>query len=320
MSVERYGSKTDVVVKLVLVFFIALLSFSVGTFVGKKFSDNQYKLSKLEPHKKSENSEASEEDSHKVADHPSDEHGANRGVASVTEGKSSAHGGGKGLSDDEIAKLAQEFVADDKKPEKTQDEHGSAHGSSHEQAKTPDSHGAKPNDHSEAAANSHDQSNEDSHSASTHKVAAANTHAEAHAEPKAEAKQTHQQAAPAHEAPLMPANRMANGHAPVAENPKASESRIPAALPKEVASSAIGKFTVQVSSFTSEKEAQQMSASLKEQGFSAFYVSAKVKNETRYRVSIGLFATAKEADSYMKDLLKRKKVESAIVQPVKSAN
>ena len=49
MAVERYGSKTDVVVKLILVFFISLLSFSIGTFVGKKFSDNQHKIAQLEP-------------------------------------------------------------------------------------------------------------------------------------------------------------------------------------------------------------------------------------------------------------------------------
>jgi hypothetical protein len=42
------GFKTDFLVKLVLIFFISLLSFSVGTFVGKKFSDNQYRQASLE--------------------------------------------------------------------------------------------------------------------------------------------------------------------------------------------------------------------------------------------------------------------------------
>ena len=42
-------SKTDNFVKLTLVFFISLLSFSVGTFVGKKFSDNQHKVSQMKP-------------------------------------------------------------------------------------------------------------------------------------------------------------------------------------------------------------------------------------------------------------------------------
>ncbi len=42
------GSRTDTLIKLVLIFFISLLSFSVGTFVGKKFSDSQHKLAQLE--------------------------------------------------------------------------------------------------------------------------------------------------------------------------------------------------------------------------------------------------------------------------------
>ena len=45
------SQKTDKMLKLALVFFISLLSFSIGTFVGKKYSDNQHKLAELEPTK-----------------------------------------------------------------------------------------------------------------------------------------------------------------------------------------------------------------------------------------------------------------------------
>ena len=45
------SQKTDNMIKLALVFFVTLLSFSIGTYVGKKYSDNQYKLSLLEPKK-----------------------------------------------------------------------------------------------------------------------------------------------------------------------------------------------------------------------------------------------------------------------------
>jgi len=38
-------------IKLALVFFVSLLSFSVGTYIGKKYSDNQHKLALLEPKK-----------------------------------------------------------------------------------------------------------------------------------------------------------------------------------------------------------------------------------------------------------------------------
>lgn len=45
---ERGGSKADTLVKLVLVFFISLLSFSVGTFVGKQVSDSDHRRMALE--------------------------------------------------------------------------------------------------------------------------------------------------------------------------------------------------------------------------------------------------------------------------------
>lgn len=107
------GAKSDVAVKLVLVFFISLLSFSIGTYIGKKYSDNQHKLAQLEPGAASE---------------------AKRSVAS--EGHEAL------ISDDEIKNLADdktkdvkaikdEFIADD-----TQ---GSA-----PQAATHDTHQASP--------------------------------------------------------------------------------------------------------------------------------------------------------------------------------
>ena len=79
------AGKSETFIKLGLVFFISLLSFAVGTLVGKEYSDRQYKLSKLEPHGTQHNQ---------------------REVAS--EGKTNK------LSDEEIAKLAEEFVTDDK--------------------------------------------------------------------------------------------------------------------------------------------------------------------------------------------------------------
>jgi hypothetical protein len=48
MRNQKGGSRTDTLIKLVLIFFISLLSFSVGTFVGKNFSDSKYKQAQLE--------------------------------------------------------------------------------------------------------------------------------------------------------------------------------------------------------------------------------------------------------------------------------
>ncbi|MFN8845538.1 MAG: SPOR domain-containing protein [Bdellovibrionales bacterium] len=87
------AGKSETFIKLGLVFFIALLSFSVGTLVGKQYSDRQYKLSKMEP-----------------GEHESQD----RKVASESHDSSPTQTGPKSkLTDEEIAKLAEEFVTDD---------------------------------------------------------------------------------------------------------------------------------------------------------------------------------------------------------------
>lgn len=83
------AGKSETFIKLGLVFFISLLSFAIGTLVGKEYSDRQYKLSQLEP-----------------TDHHSE---GTRSVAAVTNHDSDS----SKLSDEEIAKLAEEFVTDD---------------------------------------------------------------------------------------------------------------------------------------------------------------------------------------------------------------
>lgn len=254
------SSKTDSVVKLAIVFFISLLSFSIGTFVGKKYSDNQHQLAALEPQKKS--------------------HSADRDVASVGHEAEQKAGA---MTDEEIAKLAEEFVADDAAPahpaqENAHDEHSAAH--------TPAS---APAPHGEAA---------------EHKPAP-----------------TTEKTAPVtkNEEPLSAAKEIAAGKVPAAHEASKvinKEERIPSSLPKDVAQFAVGKFTVQVASYADESEAQKMASDLKNKGYSAFYVPANVKGKTWYRVSVGQFATQKEAQSYRGELLNKAKVNSAIVQKI----
>lgn len=78
------GSKTDTAVKLVLIFFISLLSFSVGTFVGKQVSDADHRRASLEI-------EADDSE---------------RGVASI-EGHEPDPAA---ISDEEVASLTKEFM------------------------------------------------------------------------------------------------------------------------------------------------------------------------------------------------------------------
>jgi septal ring-binding cell division protein DamX len=98
------GSGTDTVVKIVLVFFISLLSFSIGTFVGKKFSDNQHRMTAMEPkkHMGNETSTAFQEnDSHKP------EHSDNGKQESKVAHEPQV------VNDDQIAEIEQEMVANE---------------------------------------------------------------------------------------------------------------------------------------------------------------------------------------------------------------
>ena len=85
---KRGTSRTETLVKLVLIFVISLLSFSVGTFVGKQFSDSQHKMASLEK-----------------------EFHGDRATASAKE--DSEHGSAKkegALTDQDIASLTEEFI------------------------------------------------------------------------------------------------------------------------------------------------------------------------------------------------------------------
>lgn len=253
------SSKTDAVVKLSLFLIISLLSFSIGTFVGKKYSDNQHQLAQLEP---------------------SATGSANREVASV-HGEEHGEARTGQMTDDEISKLAEEFVSDDE-VESPAKGAVAAHG---EEAK--DEHGAK------------------------------DEHAAPAASPVAKTATGH--GAVKETAPSSVAQNIAHGEKVVEEKVEkkaVTKDRIPSSLPKDVAQYSVGKFTVQVAAYTEEAEAQRMASDLKKKGYSAFYIPADVKGKMYYRVSVGQFATQKEAQSYRTELLEKAKVSAAMVQKI----
>lgn len=86
------SQKTNSMIKLALVFFISLLSFSIGTYVGKKYSDNQHKLALLEPNKGNHDNSTSEFATHNDTETTK--------PAPETQN----------LTDSEVAKIAEEFA------------------------------------------------------------------------------------------------------------------------------------------------------------------------------------------------------------------
>ena len=102
MSAAKGNSKADTLVKVVLVFFISLLSFSVGTFVGKQVSDSDHRRMALEG-----------------------EYKVDRQVASA-DGEDSEK-----ISEKEVESLTEEFVNKEKVVAGHEDKPADAHGEKH---------------------------------------------------------------------------------------------------------------------------------------------------------------------------------------------
>ncbi len=280
-------SKMDAVVKLVLFFFVTLLSFSVGTYVGKQVSDAEHRKANLESDGSERNPASIEEHGDGHAKPAHDEHAA-------AGEKKDAHGEeqqGETLSQKELDQLAEEF----------------SHQSEGEQRSIASEKPAHP----EAAAPAHAKE-------------------PAHAEPKAEKKDAHgyktferggknpastaapvpvkQPAAPAKEVKKeMPAPT------PVAE--KEPAARKPSSLPS-IAESTAGKYTLQVGSFPSEKDAQEKAKELKAKGWNAFYIAADVNGQKRFRLNVGLFTSLKSAQEFKKEFSKETKSNDVLIQKI----
>jgi cell division septation protein DedD len=273
-------AKTDTLVKLVLIFFISLLSFSVGTFVGKQFSDSQYKMAQLE----GEDSVAQERDP------------ASLDPASLEQTPPDA------LTEEDIASLEQEFskgktVDSDKTDtttaEKTDGEKGKTAQAQTAKMETAKEVGKKVGGLVAKAAGE----------------AASINHEAKQAKAKHSAQKTDEKIAEI-------ASKVINGQDPTAHAKTAEAQRAPSSvLPKNVADDVVGKYTVQVSSYANEPDAVEHTKALKDKGFSAFYIPALVKGKTWFRVNVGLYSTAKEANKYRKKILGQD-IKSAIVQKI----
>lgn len=277
------GAKSDVAVKLVLVFFISLLSFSIGTYIGKKYSDNQHKLAQLEP------AAAGQADKRSIAS----EHGEHQAAPAKDEM----------ISDDEIKHLADEklkkdeFIADDAHGVHA-DKHADAHGAStKDEKREPAKATTKGHDDHDVPAKPADK-HKDDHKAPAHKPVSQHSDHE--------------------DAPLEAAKAFLDGKVPEAKVAPKVENRLPSSLPKDISQYALGKFTVQVASYATKDEAEKRALKLKEQGFQTNVIPAKVNDKQWYRVSFGLYGTQEEANTERAKYLEKFKTESALVQKIKN--
>lgn len=264
MAKQKSGSRTDTVVKLVLTFFISLLSFSVGTFVGKQVSDSDHRKLALE------------EDYKPV-----------RSIASSQEDA-------QALTEEDIASLTAEFVQQER------EEQQKKQAEKQPQRKTAS---AVPTTADTTKDGYRHISGESKQNKDTQLTTQISMHKDG--APRATQEPEHK--------PSPAVQRVIEGKAPTAD-PR--PTRRPDTVLPSIASSAIGKFTVQVASYPQEDEAKNHAANLKNQGWEAFYVPAEVQGRTWYRVSVGLFTSHKNANDFKDRLMKEANLSSAIVQKI----
>lgn len=266
---NRGGSKAEAVVKLALIFFISLFSFSVGTFVGKQVSDSDRRRVALE---------AEYEQVTKTAQHDKEE----------MKGE---------ITEEDVTKLTKEFVEAEQELTK-------------HNAKEPVVKKVEVAERKVASEKKKPTFTDDGFVKRERKEAAVKKESKAEPVAKAEPeKKSNFKPKPVPKA----MKRVANNKAPT-PNVKAKRS-LASTLPA-LSPTSIGKYTVQIASYATEKEAKSHAKKLKGDGYSAFYLSAKVTSKTWYRVSVGLFDSRQSANNFRKELMKQASISSAIVQKI----
>ncbi len=116
------SQKTNTMIKLALVFTVAILAFCIGIFTGKMFSDNQHKLAQLEP----QSSVAVDHQEFATSSEGTEASEAEKALETATSPSKETT-----LTDSEVAKIAEEFASEDpevmtadEKPIATVTEHG----------------------------------------------------------------------------------------------------------------------------------------------------------------------------------------------------
>ncbi len=296
------AAKMDTLVTVIIVFFVCLLSFSVGTYVGKRFSDYQHQIALLKG-SPTEESLALNPETHDAS------------IAHSTEEQDHSSPSAA-LSDDDVAKLAQEFAT-------TSDE--ALHDTTSEKPTEIPTHS---DEHQEEA--THQAGNKDQHTNKDDRHLASETPTEPAPSKTvtAKASTTHtpatQTATTTTKAAHTSTAATANSKANVTEEKQSHDADHvdQQTVAKNLATSRAGKYTVQVGSFPTEIEASQLTETLKKQGLSAYFVAARVpsknadekeKYKTWYRVSVGLYGDLKEAESTKNQLVTDKKIKSGMV-------
>ncbi len=271
------GSKADTAVKLVLIFFISLLSFTVGTLVGGQFEKSKSHQMTLE---------------------------TESGTANKAEADEAGDVAAAPISDEDVDSL-EEFVTEPGRKVASVDAQPEANAAPAPKPTEGYTHASQ----IRPAAEGHEVA---ALPPTTERASAVHT-AIAKMAPQVESA-THSAAAANHETNAAvdhAADRLAHDMAPTADvkQPRAPSNSLPI-----VANSVVGKYTVQVASYATEGEAKGYASKLQEKGYDSFYLPAVVNGKTWYRVSVGRFEDQASATVQRKKILAT--APSAIVQRI----
>lgn len=282
---QQGRSRMDTVIKLALVFIISLLSFSVGTFVGKQFSDQQHKTAMLEG-----------------AD-------SSRSVASIPA-NSLEVAPENALTDADIASISEEFATAEKDEideilsEKAPEPAEAKQASNEKPSKKPSAEQSIDDMMVELA--------EENKAVKTDTIAPVAVAEEKAVAPEKTSPPTDNMAT---DIVTQAAEKLAKQEEIVVKD-KVQASRIPSSLPSKPAAASLGQFTIQIAAYQSEDEAKQHRDRLTNQGYSAFYVKADINGAAWYRVNVGLFANKAKAQVYRTQLMKEANLKSALVKKI----
>ena len=76
------------------------------------------------------------------------------------------------------------------------------------------------------------------------------------------------------------------------------------------------QYALQIASYSREKEAAVRVRNLKSKGIETFYLPAKVKGQTWFRVYVGLFEDLSQAKKEKSKLMKQLRIKDALIKKV----
>ena len=108
-----------------------------------------------------------------------------------------------------------------------------------------------------------------------------------------------------------------NRTATITEKPATKKALVPlgiSSLPPSIAKLAVGKYTLEIGSYSTKIAAKKQVKKLKKHGYTAFFSETKTGKKTQFSVSVGIFQTERKATSFRKSLRRATGINSSRIK------